>query len=107
MVHEVKDLDEFQKILNEAGDKLVVVDFTAEWCGPCQMMAPIFCEMSQEPVNANVIFLKVDATDGRDVKSFYNVTRMPAFHFYKNNQKVYEFTGADEAQLHQKVRELR
>uniref|UniRef100_A0A3B4F915 Thioredoxin n=1 Tax=Pundamilia nyererei TaxID=303518 RepID=A0A3B4F915_9CICH len=98
----VHQLDEFQKILNEAGDKLVVVDFTAEWCGPCQMMAPIF-----EPVNTNVIFLKVDATDGRDVKSFYNVTRMPAFHFYKNNQKVYEFTGADEAQLHQKVRELR
>ena len=51
---------DFDAALKDAGDKLVVVDFTASWCGPCQMIAPKFAAMAEE--FSNVLFYKVRAT---------------------------------------------
>uniref|UniRef100_A0A3B4F875 Thioredoxin domain-containing protein n=1 Tax=Pundamilia nyererei TaxID=303518 RepID=A0A3B4F875_9CICH len=75
----------FNNILKEAGNKLVVVDFTATWCGPCQRIAP---KMAVAPENANVIFLKVDVDAAHDVSSSCGIRSMPTFQFYKNGQKV-------------------
>uniref|UniRef100_A0A8C4EBJ2 Thioredoxin domain-containing protein n=1 Tax=Dicentrarchus labrax TaxID=13489 RepID=A0A8C4EBJ2_DICLA len=72
----------------EAGDKLVVVDFTATWCGPCKQIGPIFEEQSLKPENKNVIFLKVDVDEAEDVSSSCNISCMPTFQFYKNGEKV-------------------
>ncbi|XP_004574214.1 thioredoxin [Maylandia zebra] len=107
MVREVKNLEEFQSILKEAGDKLVVVDFTATWCGPCKQIAPLFAQMAADDDNKNVIFLKVDVDEAEDVSSSCGISCMPTFHFYKNNQKVHEFSGANVNTLKEKVVELR
>jgi thioredoxin 1 len=58
MVVEVKTKAEFDQALSAAGDKLVVVDFTAAWCGPCQRIKPAFEAMSKEITD--VVFIKVD-----------------------------------------------
>lgn len=49
--------DDFDKALKEAGSKLVVVDFTASWCGPCQMIGPKFEDMSH--TYTDILFYKV------------------------------------------------
>ncbi|XP_018536802.1 thioredoxin [Lates calcarifer] len=107
MVREVENLDEFNAILKEAGDKLVVVDFTATWCGPCKQIGPVFEELSQKPENKNVIFLKVDVDEAEDVSSHCGINCMPTFHFYKNGQKVFEFSGANTTTLKDKLAEMR
>ncbi|KAM6909567.1 thioredoxin b [Xenentodon cancila] len=107
MVREVVDLNDFNTILAEAGDKLVVVDFTATWCGPCKQIAPKFAEMSENPENANVIFIKVDVDEAEDVSSHCKINCMPTFQFYKNGVKVFEFSGANLATLKEKVSALR
>ncbi|XP_035530950.1 thioredoxin [Morone saxatilis] len=107
MVREVESLDDFKAILKEAGDKLVVVDFTATWCGPCKQIAPIFVEQSSKPENKNVIFLKVDVDEAEDVSSFCNISCMPTFHFYKNGEKVFEFSGANTTTLLEKLEAFR
>ncbi|XP_051284418.1 thioredoxin-like [Dicentrarchus labrax] len=107
MVREVENLAEFKAILKEAGDKLVVVDFTASWCGPCHRIGPVFVEQSSKPENKNVIFLKVDVDEASDVSSSCQIRSMPTFHFYKNGVKVFEFSGADEPTLVKKLEELR
>ncbi|XP_061769610.1 thioredoxin [Nerophis ophidion] len=99
MVREVKDLDDFRQILKGAGDKLVAVDFTATWCGPCKMMGPVFESESQNPANKNVIFLKVDVDDCEDVSLNLKISCMPTFHFYKNGELVSEFSGANKDKL--------
>ncbi|XP_041840986.1 thioredoxin [Melanotaenia boesemani] len=107
MVREVQDLDDFKAILAGAGDKLVVVDFTATWCGPCKQIAPEFVKLSEDPENKNVIFLKVDVDEAEDVSGHCQINCMPTFHFYKNGQKVAEFSGANLATLKEKVTTLR
>ncbi len=61
LVKNVDTKDEFDSILSSSGDKLVVVDFTAVWCGPCQKIAPVLENLASQ--YSNVIFLKV-STDG-------------------------------------------
>ncbi|XP_045920356.1 thioredoxin-like [Micropterus dolomieu] len=107
MVRKVANLAEFNAILEEAGVKLVVVDFTATWCGPCRQIGPEFEDESQKPENANVIFLKVDVDEAKDVSRSCKIRCMPTFQFYKNGVKVDEFSGADKATLVKKLAALR
>ncbi|XP_054916259.1 thioredoxin-like [Poeciliopsis prolifica] len=107
MVKIVETLEEFKKILSEAGSKLVVVDFIASWCSPCQTIAPLFEKLAEDSANKDVIFFKVDVDDAKDVRKHCGISSMPTFHFYKNGSKVHEFSGADESQLREKIQELR
>ncbi|XP_048852373.1 thioredoxin-like [Brienomyrus brachyistius] len=99
MVRTIKDKAEFDQALQDAGIKLVVVDFTATWCGPCRKIGPYFTKLSEMPEFQDVIFLKVDVDDAQEVATSCEVRCMPTFQYYKNRAKVHEFSGADEQQL--------
>ena len=101
LVHKVDTHEEFQKILEKAGDSLVVVDFTANWCGPCKRIAPYYQELSQE--FTNVVFLKVDVDDNPETTEECQISSMPTFQFYQNKVKVDEFSGANTEQLRQVI----
>mmetsp|Transcript_2019 Transcript_2019/g.3052 ORF Transcript_2019/g.3052 Transcript_2019/m.3052 type:complete len:106 (-) Transcript_2019:780-1097(-) len=97
MVQYIKSLNEFKAVLEESNAQLVVVDFTATWCGPCQRIGPIFEKISEEC--PDVKFYKVDVDDAEDVASSCKISAMPTFQFYKGGDKIDEFKGADDAQL--------
>ncbi|KAM3937233.1 thioredoxin-like isoform 2-T2 [Leptodactylus fuscus] len=105
MVRSIENLAEFNAALSEAGDKLVVIDFTAVWCGPCKMIAPFFASLSEK--YTDVVFLKVDVDDAADVSAQCEIKCMPTFQFYKNSKRIHEFSGANQASLEQKVLELK
>ncbi|KAF9916922.1 Thioredoxin-like protein 1 [Linnemannia zychae] len=89
---------DFQSILSSAGPtKLVVVDFTATWCGPCQTIKPIFERLSN--TYRHVTFVKVDVDEFQEVAAVAGVTAMPTFQFFKANKKIAEMKGANAAQL--------
>merc|ERR1712141_708126 len=97
MVKMCKDLAELKADIAAAGDKLVVIDFFAEWCGPCKKIAPVIEKMSEEMTN--VVFLKVDVDVNEEGAEAYNVTAMPTFIFMKNGAKITDLMGANEGKL--------
>lgn len=97
MIIVIEDEEGFKKALEEAGGKLVVVDFTATWCGPCQTIAPYFKELSDE--YTDVVFLKVDVDDAQDVATLCDIKCMPTFQFYKNKKMVEDFSGSNQSKL--------
>lgn len=104
MVKQVRSKYAFQESLNSAGDKLVVVDFSATWCGLCKMIKPFFHSLSEN--YSTVVFLKGDVYDYQDVTSECEVICMPAFQFFKKGQKVDEFSGANKEKREATINEL-
>merc|ERR1712146_298075 len=88
-----------------ASKPMVVVDFTASWCGPCQFIAPKFAEMDNE--NPYIEFIKVDVDENDETAAACGISCMPTFQFYKNGEKVDELQGASEDQLRAKIAALK
>ncbi|KAL7488969.1 hypothetical protein ACHAW6_014550 [Cyclotella cf. meneghiniana] len=104
MVKYIESEGEWMELMETSKEKLVVVDFTASWCGPCQMIAPKFEAMSKQ--YTNVVFVKVDVDAQEKIAGMCGIRAMPTFQFYKNGQKVDELCGANEAGIRSKVEAL-
>lgn len=96
---------EFADALDAAGDKLVVVDFTATWCGPCKIIGPHFDALAQS-FAGRAVCLKVDVDDNAETAAECGIRSMPTFQFYRNGAKLAEFSGADKDRLEQTMEEL-
>ncbi|CAG0907457.1 unnamed protein product, partial [Darwinula stevensoni] len=102
-VRVIRDETHFQGELTAAGNKLVVADFTASWCGPCQRIAPAFSDMSVRYNKA--VFLKIDVDNCSETAAAQGVTAMPTFIFYRNKVKVDRLQGADPTALENKIKQ--
>jgi len=90
--------EEFDAFLKDAGSTLVVVDFFAEWCGPCKKIKPTFVRFAEE-FAGKAFFAKVDVDDNGETAEAEEISAMPTFKLYKNGEKVTDLTGADEKKL--------
>ena len=80
MTQYITKLEDFNTLIKS--DKLVVIDFTATWCGPCKMISPKFQEL--ETKYPNCIFRKVDVDESQEISEQCSISAMPTFHLYKN-----------------------
>jgi thioredoxin 1 len=69
----------------------VIVDFWADWCGPCKMLSPIFEELSKEIKNVN--FAKVNVDESADVAAENGVRGMPTLVLFKNGEEIDRIVG--------------
>lgn len=82
-------------------NKNVLVDFYADWCGPCKMIAPIVERLAV--ANPQVAFVKVNVDDAQELTRKYGVSAMPTFMAFVNGSKVGEVMGADKAGIERLV----
>jgi thiol-disulfide isomerase/thioredoxin len=79
-VKNLESLNQFEDIIRDAGDSLVVVDIATTWCGPCKMIYPIYEQFSEE-FGHKAVFLKLmgDATPETNVSLWRNLLLLPVF----------------------------
>ena len=94
----ISTLDDFHALVKSESPKLVVVDFFAEWCGPCKRVAPQYAQLA-EIHSKTACFVKVDVDENEETAAACGIQAMPTFQFYKKGTKVAEFSGASEDKL--------
>jgi thioredoxin 1 len=90
-IHSTKDT--FKKdVLDYKG--IVLVDFYAEWCGPCQMTGPIIDDLAlSSEYKKKVRFVKINVDQNQELASQYNVMSIPTFIIFKDGKETHQFVG--------------
>ena len=81
-----------EKEWNYKGDKPAIIDFYADWCGPCKMVAPILEELSNE--NPDVIIYKVDTEVEQELSAVFQIRSIPSILFIPKDRQPMMQAGA-------------
>ena len=81
----------FSDLIN--GEKPVLVDFSAEWCGPCKMMAPVIKQLSSE-IGDSAKVIKVDVDRNPNAATKYQIRGVPTFILFKSGKILWRQSGA-------------
>jgi thioredoxin 1 len=97
-VYIITDMNGFRTVLNNE-ERLVFIDFSAAWCGPCRMIYPFIESLAESELSQSVAFYKVDVDVAADVAEYCDISSMPTFIAYQNGEKVAQLTGANKTQI--------
>jgi len=103
MIHHVSSVDEFNTLISS--NRAVVVDFYADWCPPCRMIAPKFEELAT--THTDIMFVKINSDEHQDIASQQEVQVLPTFQFFKDGKKIAEIHGANLDGLKQNLELLK
>ncbi|KAG7577664.1 Thioredoxin-like superfamily [Arabidopsis thaliana x Arabidopsis arenosa] len=99
-IHSTSELEAKRKAAKKAS-RLLILYFTATWCGPCRYMSPLYSNLATQ--HQRVVFLKVDIDEANDVAASWNISSVPTFCFIRDGKEVDKVVGADKGSLEQKI----
>lgn len=106
MVKNITDNEFNAQVIQASNNKLVLVDFWAPWCGPCNFLAPILEELSKEMAD-KIEVIKVNVDENQQYASQFGVRSIPAVFFFKNGNNVDNIIGVQpKAEFITKINQL-
>lgn len=95
-------MKQFEELIK--GEKPVLVDFYATWCGPCRVMSPILEDLKKR-IGDKANILKIDVDNEEDLTLKYNVQSVPTLMIFKRGELLWRESGIRQAHLLEKVLE--
>jgi thioredoxin 1 len=89
-----------EKFTEDLGNDLIMVDFYADWCGPCRTLGPMIERISEEK---NVKLLKVDADEFKDIATSFSVKGIPTVIFFKEGQEIDRVVGLKQTTVYKEI----
>lgn len=93
---------EFEKLITE--NKLVVADYTATWCGPCKVVAPLIDKLATEYVES-VTVVKIDIDENPDAAKKHGIRSIPAVLLFRNGEVVENIFGSQPYETYSNILE--
>lgn len=92
MIHHIEE-NQVNEEITKNNDKLVIMDFYADWCMPCQMLAPVLVELDKKYEDVEIF--KVNIDEAQSVAVSYGISSIPTVIFFKNGEEVERKVGLD------------
>jgi len=105
MVNEIKSVNDFAVAIGNDATGLVVIDFFANWCGPCKQIAPFYAKLEEKYPNVGFYKLNSDNEATSSVIGVCEISTLPTFSFFYGGRYINKFIGANEVALENMIQQ--
>ena len=102
IVTSIDNVEQLNKIIEISNERLLIIEFYADWCPPCKELAPILEKIAKEKSETVAIY-KIDIDRHRELSNSFRVTGIPHVSFVKNKENVFALTGLYPKTMYLKV----
>ena len=95
MVKEIETIDNFITAIGNETTGLIIIDFFADWCGPCKVIVPKILQLEEKYPNVNFYKLNVDNTLFKEILAACVISALPTFCFFKGGKYIAKMIGTD------------
>ncbi len=92
VIRSIDNVEQLNKVVETSNERLLILEFYADWCPPCKDLAPILEKIAKEK-NETVAIYKIDIDRHRELSNSFRVTGIPHVSFVKNKENVFALTG--------------